>query len=98
MHPCDVKPCRAGRLLGITIFPSAAFFDGASNATTHELGHQWLAFLDFPPLQQGVPHWPISDLAQDIMGFSISGGEGGISISICSRWAAATTRWCRVPR
>ena len=61
----------AGRLLGLTMFPIPTLFDGASPSTTHELGHQWLAFLNFPPLAQGVPHWPISDLASDIMGFSI---------------------------
>jgi hypothetical protein len=61
----------AGRLLGLSMFPVPTLFDGASPSTTHELGHQWLAYLKFPPLQQGVPHWPISDLAADIMGFSI---------------------------
>ncbi len=61
----------AGRLLSLSMFPIPTLFDGVSNSTTHELGHQWLAYLKFAPLQQGVPHWPISDLASDIMGFSI---------------------------
>jgi hypothetical protein len=70
----------AGRLLGLSIFPIPTLFDGVSPSTTHELGHQWLAFLAFPPLLQGIPHWPISDLASDIMGFSIivdGSPEGG---------------------
>jgi Domain of unknown function (DUF4350) len=61
----------AGRLLGLSMFPVPTLFDGVSSSTTHELGHQWLAFLKFAPLEQGVPHWPISDLATDIMGYSI---------------------------
>src|SRR5262249_45282889 len=45
----------------------------------HELAHQWIMFLGFAPLEQGNPHWPLSDLATDPMGFSIphAGNEGG---------------------
>ena len=60
----------AGRLLSLSMFPVPTLFDGVAPSTTHELGHQWLAYLKFPPLQQGVPHWPISDLAADIMGYA----------------------------
>jgi len=60
----------AGRLLGITVFPIQFFFDGAEPAYQHELAHQWINFLSFAPLNYAIPHWPLSDLANGIMGFS----------------------------
>jgi probable HAF family extracellular repeat protein len=66
----------AGRLQGISQFPVASFFDGAEVGVLHELGHQWINFLNVPPFAAGVPHWPISSMASGIMGFSI-GGQGG---------------------
>lgn len=66
----------AGRLLGITVFPIPQMFDGASPACQHELGHQWLQFLTAPPLGSGIPHYPLSDLASCIMGWSKPGGQG----------------------
>jgi hypothetical protein len=70
----------AGRLQGISRFPIDSLFDMAEKAGIHELGHQWIAFLDrIPALRPGRPHWPPSSLARGIMGFSIGGqgGEGG---------------------
>ena len=66
-----------GKLQGISVFPAAGFFDGASAAHQHELGHQWLAFLDNTLLLSGVPHWPASTMAYDIMGLSIPGTSAG---------------------
>jgi hypothetical protein len=67
----------AGRLLGITVFPIQYFFDGAEPAYQHELGHQWINFLPFAPLNYAIPHWPLSDLASGIMGFAeAEGGQG----------------------
>jgi hypothetical protein len=66
----------AGRLQGISRFPIASLFDMAERAGIHELGHQWIAFLDVGGLRPGRPHWPPSTLARGIMGFSI-GGQGG---------------------
>ncbi len=40
----------AGRLLGITMFPNPIFLDLAEPGFQHELGHQWINFLQFPPL------------------------------------------------
>jgi hypothetical protein len=64
----------AGRLQGINNFPVSGFFDGASNGFQHETGHQWINWV-----LPGVPHWPISEMAQGIMGYNIpgSGGVGG---------------------
>ena len=61
----------AGKLLGISFFPNTTFFDGADGGYRHELGHQWINFLRVGPLQQGVPHWPLSSLATGIMGWSL---------------------------
>ncbi|MGH7333783.1 MAG: hypothetical protein ACREKS_13785 [Candidatus Rokuibacteriota bacterium] len=69
----------AARLQGIIHFPIAGLFDLAEKAAVHELGHRWMSFLDNPVVLAGVPHWPISDIAYGIMGFSIpptqQGGE-----------------------
>ncbi len=66
----------AGRLQGVSQFPIPTFFDGAETGHIHELGHQWVNFLNFPPLSPGIPHWPLSSMAGGVMGFSI-GGQGG---------------------
>jgi hypothetical protein len=66
----------AGRLQGISQFPIGTFFDGAETGHIHELGHQWVNFLNFQPLTPGIPHWPLSSMAGGVMGFSI-GGQGG---------------------
>lgn len=67
----------AGKLSGITIFPISAFFDGADQGYQHELGHQWINFLHTPPLNFGLPHWPLSSMASGIMGFTFPGlGQG----------------------
>ena len=74
IHDSTASYGSGGRLLGITHFPISTVFDGAEDGYQHELGHQWINFV-----LEGEPHWPISELAQGIMGFSIpgSGGEGG---------------------
>jgi len=67
----------AGRLLGVTMFPNGNLFDPAEAAFQHELGHQWVNFLPFAPLNYAIPHWPLSDLASGIMGFAESeSGQG----------------------
>ncbi|MBL8308842.1 MAG: hypothetical protein JNL19_00325 [Burkholderiales bacterium] len=68
----------ASRLVGITVFPISDYFDGASAAHQHEIGHQWMAFLKNASLTSGSPHWPASTMAADLMGLSIPGsGAGG---------------------
>lgn len=68
----------AGRLLGITIFPIRTSFDGGQEAHSHEIGHQWINFLSQPTLAPGTAHWPLSSLANGLMGFSLLGsGAGG---------------------
>src|SRR5262249_30331925 len=66
-----------GRLLGISVFPIHAFFDGADSGHSHELGHQWINFLPLPVLASGSPHWPVSSLASGTMGLSIAGSNVG---------------------
>ena len=68
----------SGKLQGISVFPISGLFDGAESVYQHELAHQWINFLRVPPLDSGIPHWPISSLASGIMGFSIPpSSEGG---------------------
>ena len=66
----------AGRLIGMSQFPIAGFYDGAETGFIHELGHQWINFIAAAPFGSGVPHWPLSSMAGGVMGFSI-GGQGG---------------------
>jgi hypothetical protein len=69
----------SGRLLGMSQFPIPALFDGAQTGHLHELGHQWINFLNAAPFASGVPHWPRSSMATGVMGLSIGGrgGQGG---------------------
>lgn len=67
----------SGRLQGIIRFPIPSFFDLAEPGAVHEIGHRWINFLNITPFNLGIPHWPLSTLAKDIMGFSLAGGEGG---------------------
>jgi uncharacterized protein (TIGR03437 family) len=64
-----------GRLRGVIMMPNRTFFDGAETGYQHEIGHNWIAHLNFAPFSSGSPHWPISSLATGIMGFSISSGD-----------------------
>ena len=73
----DVQYGSGGRLLGITVFPYASGFDAGAPTMLHELGHQWISQLKFAPLADAVPHWPLSDLATDIMGFTIKANGSG---------------------
>jgi hypothetical protein len=75
----------SGKLLGVTRFPIDSFFDvdqGRNGAVgfLHETGHQWLAFLTDPLLTGSRPHWPFSDLAPGIMGFSDPNNGQGLGI------------------
>jgi hypothetical protein len=69
----------AGKLQGINTFPISSFFDGGEKAFAHETGHQWINFLAGTPFAIGTPHWPVGDVAGNVMGFSIggAGGQGG---------------------
>jgi hypothetical protein len=66
----------ASRLQGLTIYPLANFFDAASEHFQHELGHQWINFLDVAPFSAALPHWPISTMASGTMGWSEPGQQG----------------------
>ena len=65
----------AGRLQGINVFPISGYFDGASSALSHELGHQWINYISGPLF--GSVHWPLSTLASGTMGFSLPGSNVG---------------------
>ncbi len=69
----------SGKLQGIIQFPIPEYFDLAEEGAIHEIGHRWINYLNITPLSLGIPHWPVSTLANDIMGFTIpgSGGVGG---------------------
>ena len=65
------------RLLAIINYPIDSSFDLAGRNLSHEIGHQWMAFLSNAALKPGIAHWPISDLAYGVTGFSLPGGAGG---------------------
>jgi uncharacterized protein (TIGR03437 family) len=76
----------AGKLLGVSRFPIDSFFDVdqgrfGGRGFIHETGHQWLSYLPDTLLVGGIPHWPLSDLATGIMGFSDSVNRQGLGIS-----------------
>ena len=64
------------KLKGDVSIPIDNLFDLAGRGNMHELGHNWLAFLPVPSLQPGIPHWPISDVANGILGHGSQGGQG----------------------
>jgi hypothetical protein len=66
-----------GRLLGYNVFPIPSLFDGASNGYVHEMGHQWINYLSTTFLKDGVPHWPVSNVAAGVMGLSVPGSSEG---------------------
>lgn len=69
-----------GMLKGLELFPLPGLYDGATQAYSHELGHQWINFLSGTPYELGTPHWPYCNHSYGIMGISIGGqgGQGGI--------------------
>ncbi|MEZ0543151.1 T9SS type A sorting domain-containing protein [Fibrella arboris] len=60
----------AGRLIGYNQFPIPDFFDGANQGYIHEVAHQWINQSTKSFLKDGVPHWPLSNLATAVMGYS----------------------------
>jgi len=69
----------AGRLQGFIRFPVSYFYDLASRAYVHEMGHNWINFLSHPKLQGVSPHWPISFLAPGVMGYQVPSNSQGLS-------------------
>ena len=69
------------RLLGCLFFPEPVFFDGASPHYQHELGHHWINSLPVPPLDPATPHWPLSDLASDMMGWGSGKDTEGLEFN-----------------
>jgi hypothetical protein len=68
----------AARLEGLINYPIDSYFDLGERAGIHELGHRWINFSRHASLATGRPHWPLSDIASGIMGFSIPpSGQGG---------------------
>jgi hypothetical protein len=72
-----LPPNFAPRLKGTVIFPIDSLFDAASRTVSHELGHSMMVYLNNPEFAAGFSHWPISDIAFGIMGFSIPGSNVG---------------------
>lgn len=67
----------AAELEGVIDYPISSVFDLGETAASHEIGHRWINFLANEPMSRGRPHWPISDLARGVMGYSLAGGQGG---------------------
>ncbi len=68
----------AARLQGVIRFPLDIYFDGASKAMSHEIGHRWMNFSTHSALRGSGGHWPVGDVSYGVMGFGIPGsGAGG---------------------
>jgi len=61
------------RLKGLIAFPFSPLFDASFTAVSHEIGHNWLAFVS--GFNAGG-HWKPSTMAYGVIGYSGSGGEG----------------------
>ncbi|MFN7920340.1 MAG: hypothetical protein U0Q16_09600 [Bryobacteraceae bacterium] len=60
-----------GRLMGINVYPSGYFYDGADQGSIHEIGHQWMVHPPSGEFHDNVgAHWPLSTVATGVMGFS----------------------------
>lgn len=82
----------AGKLKGILHYPLPSFFDAASAGFLHELGHRWANFLSFAPLSGTSPHWPVSTLANDIIGWGTGPSTQGLSFNFTIS-AIAPNQW-----
>ncbi|RME85160.1 MAG: hypothetical protein D6775_03540 [Caldilineae bacterium] len=70
----------SGRLQGIVYYPLSTYYDGAEETFSHEIGHRWMVFLkDVDGLLGIGPHWPVSTLAQGIMGYNSATSSQGLS-------------------
>lgn len=66
----------AKMLTGVTSFPIDTYYDLGEKAASHEIGHQWVNYLQLPETAPG-PHWPPSSMAHHLMGFNIAGSSVG---------------------
>jgi uncharacterized protein (TIGR03437 family) len=69
----------AGRLQGFTVFPNGGLFNtttACSDGYLHELGHRWINGLQGGMHDPFGFHWPLSDIAGGIMGFSAHTATG----------------------
>ncbi|HUP88141.1 MAG TPA: hypothetical protein VM100_02200 [Longimicrobiales bacterium] len=60
----------AAALEGVVDYPDDTQFDPAQASNLHELAHRWMNALRLPSLQPGKPHWPLSDIANGMLGWS----------------------------
>ena len=58
----------AARLQGVNVFPQASAFDGGERTQSHEYAHQWVNYIRFGALGAGGAHWPVSSIANGVMG------------------------------
>ncbi|MFC1720341.1 hypothetical protein ACFL00_04290 [Pseudomonadota bacterium] len=59
----------SGRLEGIVGIPNPMHLDLASSEYLRMLGYNWMNYSQHPYLAGATPHWPISTLANGIMGY-----------------------------
>ena len=71
----------SGRLQGINVYPISIFFT-IDNGYNHEIGHQWMNYLEDTPLAVSIPHWPYSSIASGVMGINIGQTRVGGTFSL----------------
>lgn len=82
-------------LIGFTVFPNLSFYDMHGPGVLHETGHQWINFLTGATFgdPRGGAHWPISSIANNVMGFSLAGGPGGsLNCQLTTNGSSITTQ------
>ena len=66
----------AGRLQGAIHYPISDYFDLGESTASHEIGHRWMVDLNNRTLRTNCYHWPLSDVAIGIMGYTSGGCQG----------------------
>jgi hypothetical protein len=64
------------RLQSILYYANPIGADFAASTFSHEMAHRWMVRLSTREFSNSPPHWPISDLADGLMGFGVSGNSG----------------------
>lgn len=66
-------------LEAIVDYPAEYAFDLAETGNIHELAHRWMNYLRVPALASARRHWPLSDLANGIMGWDPPAQDGPLA-------------------
>jgi hypothetical protein len=78
----DVGLGSASRLQSVLYFSEPTLADFAASTFSHEMAHRWMVRLNTREFANSAPHWPISDLAEGLMGYGLTGVSGRFPFQI----------------